>query len=529
MAYIIKNRVDRKFETIDIDEADLLIGRSPTAQLRLDDEALAPIHASIIFDGNRFELLDHQTPTGTYLNGERIHRATLRHGDRITIGTHILRAQLAAPGGPLGLEVEPAAPTAAAAAPTRAVKIDYAGAYSLRRNYLNKTVISLVLTGIGLLSLAGALASGKAAAFRPGMVSAAHALIANQCFQCHSPWQGASEAACRECHDGSKHHEQQSRTPSCFSCHPEHRGQISLVAVENRQCVTCHADLKLNSGAPPAFAARVTDFNRDHPEFAIVAPGAKRVRMDREAAMRSDPGKLALNHALHLKPEVKDPNDPDPVSCHTCHRPNVDGRQMTPMTFREHCQRCHELVFDPQFPKLRAPHGDPEIVRAYLVNVYAEAKGVMIPPREATGRIPNPSPAVVLSPAISARVAGAEAELYKVHCKKCHEVDMSAQPLPKVVSPNTPVLWFRHGRFAHKPHRLLQCVVCHERAPSSEKTSDVLLPGIQTCRSCHFSGATDGAPTNCSACHTYHDKEKDRHWKGTLKLNKVLGDDRRGK
>ena len=150
-------------------------------------------------------------------------------------------------------------------------------------------------------------------------------------------------------------------------------------------------------------------------------------------------------------------------------------------------------------------------------------------PPERRGRIPDQSPVVTLSPAITDRVANAEMELYKVHCTKCHEADTSAKPLPKVVKPNIPVIWFRHARFAHKRHRLLHCVACHENAPTSEKTEDVLLPGIRICQSCHIGEKQDSmiqtasAPAECSACHTYHDKQKDRDWKGQLKIKKVLG------
>jgi len=533
LAYIVQRQIGDRVETSEIDEPILLVGCGAIAHLRLDDETLGAIHASIVFEGNHFELVDHQSPTGTYLNGERIHRAALRSDDRITIGTHILGIQLASPEGPLTLEVDLAEPKASTTIPREIRRVDYAEAYSLHRTYLNKTLISAVLIGIGLVILAGALASGKTAAFRPGAVSGAHALITNQCSQCHSPWQGPTEAACQECHDGPKHHEQQVRTPSCFACHPEHRGQISLASVENQRCLTCHADLKTNSGKPSIFKPAITSFNdQSHPEFALTLAGItieKRARMNEEGTMRSDPGKLKLNHALHLKPEVKDPEGTNPVNCQTCHRPNIDGRQMSPMTFQEHCKRCHELVFDPQFPDLRVPHGNPEIVRAYLVNVYAEAKGVVMSPPERRGRIPDQSPAVTLSPAITDRVANAEMELYKVHCTKCHEADTSAKPLAKVVKPNIPVIWFRHARFAHKPHRLLHCVACHENAPTSEKTEDVLLPGIRICQSCHIGEKQDSmiqtasAPAECSACHTYHDKQKDRDWKGQLKIKKILG------
>ena len=48
------------------------------------------------------------------------------------------------------------------------------------------------------------------------------------------------------------------------------------------------------------------------------------------------------------------------------------------------------------------------------------------------------------------------------------------------------------------------CASCHAAALKSQQSSDVLLPGIATCRACHHSG-TEAAESRCFECHTYHD------------------------
>jgi hypothetical protein len=61
-----------------------------------------------------------------------------------------------------------------------------------------------------------------------------------------------------------------------------------------------------------------------------------------------------------------------------------------------------------------------------------------------------------------------------------------------------------HANFDHSQHGLVDCASCHAAATTSQQSSDVLLPGIATCRSCHHSGA-EAAESRCFECHTYHD------------------------
>jgi predicted Zn-ribbon and HTH transcriptional regulator len=64
-----------------------------------------------------------------------------------------------------------------------------------------------------------------------------------------------------------------------------------------------------------------------------------------------------------------------------------------------------------------------------------------------------------------------------------------------------------HAKFDHEAHQLVTCTECHTQAKTSNRTEDVLLPGIATCHKCH-SGARIAADSRCSACHDYHDWSK---------------------
>lgn len=69
--------------------ADHLVGREPSAALRLSDESVSWRHASLRWTGQLWELQDLGSSNGTFLNGTRIPpgtRAPLRVGFRIRFG-----------------------------------------------------------------------------------------------------------------------------------------------------------------------------------------------------------------------------------------------------------------------------------------------------------------------------------------------------------------------------------------------------------------------------------------------------------
>jgi len=56
----------------------------------------------------------------------------------------------------------------------------------------------------------------------------------------------------------------------------------------------------------------------------------------------------------------------------------------------------------------------------------------------------------------------------------------------------------KHAFFDHTAHQMLICAECHTRATTSQKSSDVMIPGIDTCRKCHHSG-TDSAESRIAS------------------------------
>ena len=69
----------------------LSIGRADENDLVLDDTTVSRQHALVLESGERWFLEDRGSFNGTFLNGVRVQpgvRLPLRHGDRISFGSH---------------------------------------------------------------------------------------------------------------------------------------------------------------------------------------------------------------------------------------------------------------------------------------------------------------------------------------------------------------------------------------------------------------------------------------------------------
>jgi pSer/pThr/pTyr-binding forkhead associated (FHA) protein len=74
-----------------LENGPVTIGREPDNELALDDPAVAPRHAAIVSIGNDHILEDLQSEAGTFVNGTRISRHILQHGDVAQFGAFYLR------------------------------------------------------------------------------------------------------------------------------------------------------------------------------------------------------------------------------------------------------------------------------------------------------------------------------------------------------------------------------------------------------------------------------------------------------
>lgn len=78
-------------QTFPIERGWTRIGRSPTADLRLDDPSVSRRHALIVAEpGKPLRVLDDRSLNGVFLNGETVEWAALRDGDELTVGRYKL-------------------------------------------------------------------------------------------------------------------------------------------------------------------------------------------------------------------------------------------------------------------------------------------------------------------------------------------------------------------------------------------------------------------------------------------------------
>jgi len=275
-----------------------------------------------------------------------------------------------------------------------------------------------------------------------------------------------------------------------------------------------------------------------------------------------------VNHAIHMKPIRRGPNGPNvQMECGDCHKtgtasaewkyadasyasanvsyseedevlpPKIgtlprpgheSGRElMAPVKFANSCAGCHSLAFDERFNE-GVPHDMPEVVHAFLVKKFSEyitahlgeLREVRGPGHDLSGK-PVQAAVRVYTPNewVGTRIKDAEELLWRKTCKQCHALSVGAgqNNLPVVEPARTTVKWMPHASFDHDAHRGFSCTSCHEKALSSTETSDVLLPGIATCKTCHAPGP-ERAESRCFECHTYHDWSKRREVKPTFTL-----------
>ena len=70
---------------------DVVIGRSSELEMVLVEDMVSRRHAAITVNGEELTIADVGSTNGTFVNGEKVKRARLKEGDRILIGTSIMK------------------------------------------------------------------------------------------------------------------------------------------------------------------------------------------------------------------------------------------------------------------------------------------------------------------------------------------------------------------------------------------------------------------------------------------------------
>ncbi|MEI8386894.1 MAG: FHA domain-containing protein [Verrucomicrobiota bacterium] len=87
----------------DLQDEKVAIGRLADNDLQIDDGSVSSRHAEIEFEADAYQLHDLGSTNGTFVNGEQVTDAVLRHGDEVRFGVveAVFHGEEEAPDQPL--------------------------------------------------------------------------------------------------------------------------------------------------------------------------------------------------------------------------------------------------------------------------------------------------------------------------------------------------------------------------------------------------------------------------------------------
>jgi hypothetical protein len=373
----------------------------------------------------------------------------------------------------------------------------------------------------------------------PGPLASGHQGLSFDCGACHKvPFLRVRDRQCLACHENMPGHVPDPALQAklfggtrCADCHLDHRGEDEPIRADAAVCVPCHADVKKSFAQTQL--ENVADFANAHPEFRLTlwrGPGPAdvvRVKQSNKSEL-VERSNLKFPHDKHMKPGIKGPDGRETLKCDSCHKADTSEKGFVPIGMDKHCLRCHELKFEPAVTARQVPHGSAQEAWLLVQEFYANISLGNVPVDTVdTGavrrQLPMASAAIVTEDQRRRALAFARGKAQQVGvdlfekrvCVVCHGVTRDDSKLqaegtdvPWTIAPvhlaNT---WMPKARFDHSKHRTAQseCKDCH-RAERSQRSSDVSLPDIASCRECHTGNlpAPGKVVSTCISCHGYH-------------------------
>ncbi|HYM72725.1 MAG TPA: FHA domain-containing protein [Stellaceae bacterium] len=505
------------------------------------------------------------------VNGQSVDNAMLHVGDEIRLGPYRIEVTAPPEGCDGAIQIELAEPLASATDPVRAssrIGLEHAGFSKRIASWTGVLVLAVICLAVPLIVFtSGALTPWHkdtpaphattlvGLSWNTGEFSNSHRFFAKNCATCHEgKFSRVADTACLACHAAVGSHVEhgvklgsageQLAESRCIDCHTEHRGVRGSVIRTAALCLDCHRGL--DKTAPEAGVKAVGGYPAGHPQFraTLVADAAKkqnvRVELGSKPAPADHPG-IKFSHAAHLVPGGFPKLHYKEMACADCHVPEPGGQSFQPITFKGQCQSCHNdnLTFDSvalPWSGAKVPHGDDSAVVAGVVNFYA-AQAVQ-----------NGAAAPAATPAVERRGAGMPTSLAsaapasvqawirdksqaalrvifdeKRGCAYCHygtgadgaidtgkvmaSLAADKEPLKVIAAVEMRTRFLPNAVFDHSQHRGVKCEECHA-SRQSQASADVLIPGIETCKTCH--GAEDvhlQVKSTCITCHVFHRSE----------------------
>jgi pSer/pThr/pTyr-binding forkhead associated (FHA) protein len=88
--YLRFEQNDQVLKEVSLTQAATTIGRLPDNSVQIDNLAVSGHHAKISWDQDHYVVEDLGSLNGTFVNNERVGKATLKHGDQIKVGKHLV-------------------------------------------------------------------------------------------------------------------------------------------------------------------------------------------------------------------------------------------------------------------------------------------------------------------------------------------------------------------------------------------------------------------------------------------------------
>ncbi|WAT16834.1 cytochrome c3 family protein [Aurantiacibacter sp. MUD11] len=378
------------------------------------------------------------------------------------------------------------------------------------------------------------------ASWSTGALSSVHHGLEDNCEACHTePFVAVRDETCLTCHGELADHAEQDRLVAgmpefsggeaflwsvahafnkpgpgaCTDCHTEHEGTGRMEPTSEKFCADCHEtlDTRLTDTA----LGNASDFGQVHPQFqALVRParGAEEIRLSLDT-ISTDFNGLKFPHDMHLSTtngvarmamRLGINAGGGALECDDCHQTTADGVSFLPVEMEDSCESCHSLVYDRVGNTFRSlSHGDVEQTQADLMASDRSprrpvASGRRRPGPFAEGGLYYGNFSRVM-PGRLTRAALDDGAL----CGECHYPADGAELAVVPVTQRS--RWFQHGWFDHDAHTQEDCSSCHA-ADTSDSSTDLLLPDLESCRDCHLGETALEAevPSSCAMCHSYH-------------------------
>lgn len=142
----------------DLTEEKMPVGRVADNAIQIDDGSVSSRHAEIVMEAGSYHLHDLGSTNGTFVNGEQVTDAVLRHGDEVRFGTveTVFQGEEEVPDQPLPQSTA----VTAAVAKLSARPPEFVSSSPIPKNQKKKDVVAMALyalAGIAVLAFAAAV------------------------------------------------------------------------------------------------------------------------------------------------------------------------------------------------------------------------------------------------------------------------------------------------------------------------------------------------------------------------------------